>query len=154
MLIAACIFAVTMLAGMVLGAGVYRQVQRRAEDSALRRLGLSYLTAKVHGCDRAGAVRLGSFGDGDAVFLLREAGGASYETALYTYDGALMEAVYPAGEPVPPQAGQPITEMAGLTARREDGLLVLDLTDPQGRRETARIYLRSGVETEIGGMGA
>ena len=68
-LILACLFATTMLLTLVMGARVYRGVQARVEASAEGRVGLAYITAKVHGNDHAGGISVQDFGGVDAVVL-------------------------------------------------------------------------------------
>ena len=142
--IAACIFGAALLVSLITGAGVYRQVQERVERSAARRTGLSYVTAKLHSHDVAGAVRTGSFGDTDALFLMEETEGGSYETILYIYNGWLMELLCAQGAGLGPEAGQQITEAQRLTVRTEDSLLRIAFVDGNGVSETADVFLRSG----------
>ncbi|MBR4544703.1 MAG: DUF4860 domain-containing protein [Oscillibacter sp.] len=144
----ACIFGAALLLSLVTGAGVYRQVESRVERSAVRRVGLSYLAAKVHAHDVAGAVRVGQFGDGDALFLTETASetdsGDVYETVVYVYDGFLMELFRVRGAAMEPETGQRIADMRSLEAEADGALLRLRVTDADGVRETADVYVRSG----------
>lgn len=142
-LIAACVFGAAMLLALVTGVGVYRQVLARTETAAADRLGLSYITAKVHGHDAAGAVRAGSFGGGDALFLQDSSGAAAYETVLYVHDGFLKELFREQGRELGPEAGLPIAAAQRFSVTETEGLLRLSLTDAGGKTQRADIYIRS-----------
>lgn len=144
-LMLACVFGVTLLLSLVTGAGVYRRVQERVERGSTQRVGLSYITAKIHGSDARDGVRAGSFGGADAVFLTESIDGTAYETALYVYDGQLMEVFYEQGTDAGPEDGQTIAPAQELTVSETDeGLLHLSFTDGSGVTEEASVYLRSG----------
>ena len=49
-----CVFGATLLLSLAAGAGVYRRVADRVERSAGDRVGLTYITAKIHSYDEAG----------------------------------------------------------------------------------------------------
>ena len=82
-----CVFGVTLLLSLAAGAGVYRRVADRVEESSQSRVSLSYVTARLHGCDERGMAEAGMYGDGGAVFLYEEVDGLTYETILYVYEG-------------------------------------------------------------------
>lgn len=140
----ACVFGMTLLLSLATGAGVYRRVADRVEQSARQRVGLAYITAKIHAYDTQGGVRAGKFGDVDAVFLDQELDGVAYETALYVHEGWMKEVLYEQGWTMSPADGMAITEAQSLTAEEADGLLTLVYVDPEGRTETARLMIRSG----------
>lgn len=143
-LILTCVFGVTLLLSLAAGAGAYRRVSERTEQDASTRVGLTYLTAKVHGADRAGAAYAGTFGGVDAVYLLQDMDGLTYETILYVYDGSLRELLCEQGWELAPEDGEIIAEAQSLEVTEPaDGLLRLTYTDGGGAVETADIYLRS-----------
>ena len=143
-LILTCVFGATLLLSLAACAGVYRNVAARTEQGANTRVGLTYLTAKLHGGDRADAVYAGTFGGVDAVLLLQDMDGLTYETILYVYDGQLRELLCEQGWELEPEDGEVITEAQGLTVTEPaDGLLRLVYTDGGGTTETADINIRS-----------
>jgi len=143
-LILTCVFGATLLLSLIAGAGVYRRVADRTEAGANTRVGLTYLTAKIHGYDSADAVYAGTFGGADAVYLLQDMDGLTYETILYVYDGQLRELLCEQGWEMEPEDGETITEARSLTVEEpEDGLLRLTFTDGGGTTETADIFVRS-----------
>ena len=139
-----CVFGATMLLSLATGAGIYRNVAERVESASGRRVGLTYITAKIHGYDRQGRVVAGNFGGQDAVFLLQEIDGRIYETILYVYEGQLMEVLCEQGWELEPRDGMSITAAGALeVSEPEPGLLRLSYTGADGRTETADIFLRS-----------
>ena len=143
-LILTCVFGATLLLSLAAGAGVYRNVAARTERGANTRVGLTYLTAKIHGGDRVDAVYAGTFGENDAVYLLEDVDGLTYETILYVYDGQLRELLCERGWELEPEDGQIIAEARSLAVTEvADGLLRLVYTDGGGATETADIYIRS-----------
>lgn len=140
-----CVFGATLLLSLAAGAGVYRRVADRVERSAGDRVGLTYITAKIHSYDEAGTAFAGQFGGQDAVYLLQEVDGLTYEAILYVYDGWLMELLCERGWELEPQNGQTITQARSLTVEEpEPGLLHLCYTGADGGLSTADVYLRSG----------
>lgn len=143
-LILACTFGATLLLSLATGAGVYRRVEGRVEESSQSRVGLSYITARLHAYDQAGVVETGSFGDGGAVFLCEELDGLPYESILYVYNGSLMEMLCEKGGEMPPEFGEIISPARALAVTGPwEGLLRLALTEPDGQVRTADIYIRS-----------
>ena len=139
-----CVFGATLLLSLAAGAGVYRRVQSRVEESAQARESLSYVAAKIHACDRAGMVEAGSFGGGGAVFLYEEIEGFTYETILYVYDGYLMEMLCEKGGEMPPEFGETVAAARALRVTEPGkNLLRLELTEPDGQRRSADVYVRS-----------
>ena len=143
-LILTCVFGATLLLSLIAGAGVYRRVADRTEAGANTRVGLTYLTAKIHGYDSADAVYAGTFGGADAVYLLQDMDGLTYETILYVYDGQLRELLCEQGWEMEPEDGETITEARSLTVEEPaDGLLRLTFTDGGGTTQQADIFVRS-----------
>ena len=139
-----CVFGATLLLSLVTGAGVYRRVEDRVDESSRARVSLSYITAKIHACDQAGMVEAGSFGEGGAVFLYEEFDGFVYETILYVYDGNLMEMLCEKGWEMAPEFGEVVSPARALTVEElKEGLLHLSLTDADGQKRSADIYVRS-----------
>lgn len=139
-----CVFGVTLLLSLAAGAGVYRRVADRVEESSQSRVSLSYITARLHGYDERGMAEAGTFGDGGAVFLYEDLDGLTYETILYVYDGYLMEMLCEKGWELDAEFGEPITPAQGLeVSEPAPGLLRLVLTGPDGTVQAASVYMRS-----------
>ena len=143
-LMLACVFGATLLLSLITGAGIYRRVQSRVEESAQERITLSYVTARIHACDQAGMVGTGFFGEGGAVFLYEEIGGSGYETILYVYDGNLREMLCEKGRELPPEFGETVAPALALrVAVPNKNLLRLTLTQPDGAERSADVCVRS-----------
>ena len=139
-----CVFGATLLLSLAAGAVVYRRVSDRVEESSGVRVSLSYITAKLHAADAAGLVEIKPYGDGDAVFLYQDFVGLTYETILYIHNGNLMEILCEKGWEQDPEFGEAVSPARSLEAAEpEKGLLRLTLTGPDGRKQTADIYIRS-----------
>ena len=139
-----CVFGATLLLSLAAGAGVYRRVEDRVEESSRTRVSLSYMAARIHACDRAGMVETGSFGEGGAVFLYEEIDGTVYETVLYVYGGELMEMLCEKGGEMPPEFGEAVCPARALRVTEpREGLLRLTLTEPDGQERCADVHIRS-----------
>ena len=139
-----CVFGATLLLSLTAGAGVYRRVEDRVEESSRSRVSLSYITAKIHACDQAGMVESGSFGEGGAVFLYEGFGESVYETILYVYEGHLMEMLCEQGGEMPPEFGETVSPARALSVTEpREGLLRLTLTGTDGQESCADVYVRS-----------
>ena len=139
-----CVFATALLLAMTAGASVYRHVGARIESASGERVGLTYITAKIHAADERDGVEAGTFGGADALRLLQDLDGASYETILYVYEGALRELFCERESEPGPEAGQAIADALALRVREEPpGLLRLEYVGADGRVSTADVYLRS-----------
>lgn len=139
-----CVFGATLLLSLAAGAGVYRRVADRVEDSSQARVTLSYITTKLHAADEAGKVAAGTFGGGGALFLYQEVDGVTYETILYVYDGYLMEMLCEKDWEMDPEFGGAVSPAQALeVSEPQPGLLRLALAGPDGRTRTADVYIRS-----------
>ena len=149
-LILTCIFGVTLLMGIFAGAGVYQRISDRAASSAEDRVGLTYITAKLHSFDTVQpdgtpAVRIGQVGGQDALILEETIDGVAYETFLYVYDGQLREMLCLRGNEQDPAFGEVIGPARSLRIERPGKrLLRLEYTREDGRTNTACVCLRSG----------
>ena len=145
-LVLTCVFGATLLLSLVTGAGVYRRVEDRGEESSRTRVSLSYITAKIHAYDQEGMLETGSFGESGAVFLYEEIDGFVYETILYVHNGNLMEMLCEKGWEMSPEFGDVITPALDLTVTQpREGLLRLTLTlaEADGQVCSADVYVRS-----------
>ncbi len=139
------IFGAALLLSIASGAIVYRHVAERVETSSRQRVGLSYITAKVHSSDAYESVFAGQFGGQDAVFMTLVDGEDVYENIIYVYNRKLMELLCEDLTEFTPGDGEVISDAMALEVDvPTPGLLRLTFTDESGHAETADIYLRSG----------
>lgn len=144
-LLLACVFGITLLLSIVTGAAVYQRVAERVDRSASQRVGISYLTARIHAFDEIDRVAVGQFGDSDCVYLYQTINGFTYETILYVVKGQLMEMFCEQGWEQQPETGMEISDAQNLKAQfLTDHLLQISFTDGAGHTERSEIYIRSG----------
>lgn len=85
------LFAIIVLSLLFLvmtGTGLYSAVVDSQTRNREARAALSYLAARVHAADAAGAVSVGEGPEGAALLLRENADGETYETRIYLYEGA------------------------------------------------------------------
>ncbi len=104
------------------------------------RAALSYLAARVHAADAAGAVSVGEGPEGAALLLRENADGETYETRIYLYEGALREEYGTADDALDPQDSERIVDAKSFSVEQVRlGLLVVST-----EYGSADIALRSG----------
>ena len=75
--------------------------------------------------------------------LAQDYDGERYVTALYVYDGQLMELFCSDLDAFTPAEGTPIAPAQGLQAGQSDGVLTLTYVDASGSERYAYIAMRS-----------
>lgn len=134
-----CLFTITLLLVLLLGANVYRNVNARAAAAYDQRVCLDYLAAKLRHYDQAGMVFCADFHDPKrepaaaelpTLYLCQEVEGELYQTRVYFHDGYLRELFAAAGLEFAPGDGQAVLPADELNF------------DQQGRLIT--IFCRSG----------
>lgn len=144
-MILACLFGAVLILSILTGISVYRRVADRVDRSASQRVGISYLTARVHAFDEVNRVGIGQFGDSDCIYLYQTINNFTYETILYISQGQLMEMFCEQGWEQAPETGMEIVEAQDLKVEfLTDRLLHISYTDGAGYTETSQIYIRSG----------
>lgn len=137
------IFAVCILSVLLSGADAYRRLTQRDLASYDRRTCLQYLTARVRQADSRDSITVEDF---EGAGALRLADGQGYFTWVYCHEGAMME-LYSSGEDgLTPADGEPIMALQQLDFSLDQGLLTIETTDEQGRRDTLLLSLRGGEE--------
>ena len=91
------VFAVSILAVLLSGAGVYRRLAERDDRSYDRRTAVQYVATRVRQADQAGGVSVRTFEGCPALILSEEIEGELYETRIYHYDGYIRELFVSAG---------------------------------------------------------
>lgn len=86
-----CVFAVSALVLVIIGAGVYQKTVNDMNLNYSSRTAFSYVTEKIRQNDTASSISIGSILGEDAIILTQEIEGEEYSTYLYEYEGCLME---------------------------------------------------------------
>ena len=130
------LFAIIVLSLLFLVMTVVDSQTRNREARAA----LSYLAARVHAADAAGAVSVGEGPEGAALLLRENADGETYETRIYLYEGALREEYGTADAALDPQDSERIVDAKSFSIEQvRPGLLVVST-----EYGSADIALRSG----------
>ena len=120
------IFAMSVLMVLLSGGRIYKNIVDDMASQYAGRTSISYLTTKIRHCDAKGGVRVGSFGDGDALFLSQEGSdGKSYETIIYLFEGEIKEQYVEKGSSFSPRTGTTILEVSSLSFRTEKNDVVI-----------------------------
>lgn len=140
------VFAACLLFLLLTGADVYQKMRQRDTATYESRTAVQYMTTRVRQADRAERITAEMFDGLDALVLLEEIDGETYETKLYCYDGWLTELYAAADSDLSPADGEKILELRELELSLQDGLLQAKLTLPDGREESLSLQLRGGRE--------
>jgi len=137
------IFALCVLAVLLLGARGYQRLTERGQDSYNRRTAVQYITTRVHQGDTLSAVSIGSVGSAEALELTETIDGVQYITRVYYHDGYIRELYSSASLSFQPGDGELILPAAGLDFTLEDGLLTAEITEADGKTVEVCVALRS-----------
>ena len=111
-------------------AGIYKKVLDRS-DRMDRSTALTYITEKVRQNDTAGALRIGTIGQCQAL-VITQGDAIVYDTYIYCYDGSLRELMIKRELTPAPEMGRSLLPMDLLELTLEEGLLRIRCTDGTG----------------------
>lgn len=137
-LLAFCILAV-----LVTGAGVYNRLTEAGSTGFDSRTLRSYLTTRVRQADARDQLSLAEFGGSPALVLREGLEGETYLTRIYCHDGYLRELFTPETGTFSPEDGEKLLPLQSFHILRQDDLLVLELSFPNGVRRELILFLRS-----------
>ena len=133
------IFALCVLAVLLLGARGYQRLTQRGRESYDRRTAAQYIVTRVHQADSRDALSL----DGSILELTEVIGGEAYVTRIYCHDGYICELFTPAGTDFLPEAGERILPAQAVEFSLDGGLLTAVITDSSGKPVEVCVTLRS-----------
>jgi hypothetical protein len=150
------IFAASILMVLMLGVGVYGNLQKTAEMQFNDRISFSYVATKIRAHDSANAIRVGEFAGASALFLDDDFYDEEFTTIIYTYDGWLKE-IFTDKESTLDEdswllgsAGMPLLEVSYLSFEmKTPALLVITYLDGNGDKQQMFLNLRSEVDGDI-----
>lgn len=140
------IFALCVLAVLLQGAKIYRQLTERGQQSYQQRTAAQYLVTRVRQADAVSAVSVGSLGTVETLELTETIDGTRYVTRVYCWDGQIRELFSAADRRFAPEDGQCILPAQGLDLELNDGLLTAEIVDEDGQSVQISVSLRSGQE--------
>lgn len=137
------VFSVCILSVLLTGAGAYKRLTERGQNTYTLRTVPQYVTTRVRQADVAGGICVGEFEGRDALELKEEIDGKSYVTRIYCYDGYVRELFSESSVFLPPSAGECIMEAEELYFDLRDNFLsVFFVID--GEEREVKLSLRSG----------
>jgi len=114
-LIIFCVFAVSVLMVLMLGASVYRNMTEITSDGSDERTTLAYIWSKVKNSDDAQSIETGEFQGLSALYIYEEYDSVKYHTIVYYYNGWVYELFSEAELEFYPEDGIKIIKVDGLT---------------------------------------
>lgn len=118
------VFALCVLLVLLTGAGVYRNLVKKGEDSYASRTAVQYVITRVH---QAQDVSVEPFGDSQALVLREQAEDGIYLTRVYCQGGFLRELYSPEDARLAPGDGEAVLPMQSLELSMDNGLLTVTL---------------------------
>jgi len=113
-LIVFCVFAVSVLMVLMLGANTYGHITEMSREGQAERTVVSYIWTKVRNGDEEGSVSVGEFHGLPALRIDEEYGGIRYRTVIYHYGGWVYELFSEEGLDFFPEDGTRIIAAADL----------------------------------------
>lgn len=136
------VFAVSILAVLLSGAGAYRRLTERDDRAYDRRTAVQYVATRVR--QAAGEVRVAPFGDTTALELWEEIDGEDYVTRVYCSDGYLRELFAWGESEFLPEDGENVLPAQELDLQLEDDLLQVRIVNDGGETMHLTLALRGG----------
>ena len=107
-LLLCCIFAISVLAVLLLGVDVYRGIAQSSMTGYSERTCLAYIAAKVRHNDSVNSVTVSDIRGVPALQFSHEFDGRQYLTSIYLWNGQMRELFHDASIILPPDVGNPI----------------------------------------------
>ena len=123
-LIIFCVFAISMLMVLMLGASIYKNMTEVSRDGYDERTTLSYFWTKIKNGDEDGLVFLSDFQGLPALCLAEVYGDTKYLTMIYRYGDKVYELFTEEGVLLDPEDGTPVIGADDLNFEALDGGLI------------------------------
>ena len=137
------VFSVCVLSVLLTGAGAYRRLTERGQETYIARTIPQYITTRIRQADVSGGVQTGTFEGRSVLELTEEIDGKEYITRIYCYDGYIRELFTESSVVLKPSDGERIMEAEELYFYLEDAHLhvVFQVNDTE---QEIHLALRSG----------
>jgi len=123
-LIIFCVFAVSVLMVLMLGASTYGHITEMSREDSAERTIISYVWTKVKNSDEAGNVSVGDFHGLPSLFIDEQYDGVRYRTVVYHYSGWVYELFSEEGLEFLPEDGVRVTAASDLGFEAMDSGLI------------------------------
>lgn len=121
------VFAVSILAVLLTGAGAYKRLTERGQATYTTRTVPQYVSTRVRQADGKGNVTVGMFEGVEALELAEEIDGKRYVTRIYCYDGYVRELFSEGSVLLRPSDGECIMEADEMHFSMQKGFLSVDI---------------------------
>ena len=139
-----CVFAVSLLAVVILGADIYGTTVEKMSENYELRTSLGYIAGKIKQNDNSAGIEATTFGGENAIALHQNINGTEFITYIYYYQGSLCEMFIAEGVDASPQAGQKIVDIKAFSAEKiADNAFSISCTDSSGKSASQIISIRS-----------
>ena len=143
-LLAFAVFAASIIAVLLAGAGVYNRIVEKDTASYNSHTGCRYITTKIRSSSGAGSISSITTEAGSTLCIAEKIGDRSYITYIYCSDGWLMEQFAPADSMFSPSAGEKLLPMENAEFDCSNRLARIRLTDSDGTDRQVFVSLRGG----------
>ena len=127
-LIVFSIFAFSILMVLMLGASVYRNINDITRSEQHEHAAISYVWTKLKNFDDKDAISVGEFDGISAVFIDENIDRTDFRTAIYVYDGWLLELFSEKALDFSPQNGRGIVQANEMTFKEiNNGLIEITM---------------------------
>ena len=126
------LFAACALCVLLSGAGVFRRLVARGQESYALRTCTQYISTRVRQCENGARLRVEPFGETQALVLEEDVDGEVYVTVVYCHDGWLRELFFARNGSFSPQDGEKLIQMEQLRFACSNEELTVSLTDQFG----------------------
>jgi len=141
------LFALCILAVLLMGAGVYGDVVLQDRHAYAQRTCAGYLSARLRQAPSADAVAISDFGGG-ALVITEAIDGICYSTRIYCHNGWLMELFAAEERDFAPEDGEKLLEARALELKKQDDRLQIILIAADGSRQQLVFALDGGTAHE------
>ena len=116
-----CVFAISMLMVLMLGASIYKNMTEISRDGYDERTTLSYFWTKIKNGDEDGMVYISDFQGLPALCLAEVYGDTRYLTMIYRYGDRVYELFTEEGVQLDPEDGTPVIDAGDLEIKEHGG---------------------------------
>ena len=119
-----CVFAISMLMVLMLGADIYKNMTEISREGYDERTTLSYFWTKIKNSDENGKVYIADFQGTPSLCLAEIYGDTKYLTRLYRYGDNVCELFTEESVQLDPEDGMPVIGADDLTFEELEGGLI------------------------------
>ncbi len=135
-----CLFAVSSLFLVLIGANVYREIVGKMDANNETRSSLSYVSNKVRSADSRN-VSIETINGQEALVIQSIFNNTDYNTYIYLHDGYLMELFTKAENGFKAGDGDKITPISAFTMTKNESELSLEVSGSDNKKQSLKLCL-------------